>query len=217
MKREERQAGEAPGAEAQDTAERERREARWDFRIRERRRSAEAARSRPVPPRTAPEEPVPAAAERDPVADPVTEPAPEQGRVQGAERPPAAPQPPPDGPVDGPAGDPEEQAMQPTAERAPAAPVPPPRPPAGPEIDAPGVRARWRDVQGGFVDDPGLSVRDADDLAEEVTAAVIAGIQARRTALRGAWQAPADPDTETLRLTLREYRAFIDRLLDEHA
>ncbi|MFW5417239.1 hypothetical protein J0910_11565 [Nocardiopsis sp. CNT-189] len=200
MKREERQAGEAPGAEAQDAAERERREARWDFRIRERRRSAEAARSRPVPPRTAPEEPVPAA-EREP------EPEPEHG-VQGAERPPAAPQPPPDEPV-------EDPEAEPAAERAPA-PVPPPRAPAGPGIDAPGIRARWREVQGGFVDDPGLSVRDADDLAEEVTAAVIAGIQARRTALRGAWQTPADPDTETLRLTLREYRAFIDRLLDGH-
>ncbi|MBB5435648.1 hypothetical protein [Nocardiopsis composta] len=208
MNREE-QAGEAPGAEAQDTAERERREARWDFRIRERRRSAEAARSRPVPPRTAPEEPVPAA-ERDPApedrAGPAAQAAPERDGAQQAERPPAAPQPPP-----------EKPAAEPEAGPAAAAPVPPPRQPAGPEIDAPGIRARWREVQGGFVDDPGLSVRDADDLAEEVTAAVIATIQARRTALRGAWQPPADPDTETLRLTLREYRAFIDRLLDEYA
>ncbi|MBQ1084243.1 MULTISPECIES: hypothetical protein [unclassified Nocardiopsis] len=76
------------------------------------------------------------------------------------------------------------------------------------------LRERWDEAQGEFVDDPPGSVRAADALASEVADAVIAEIEARRTALRTALE-KADDDTEALRLALRDYRAFVRGLLGD--
>ncbi|MFE9242161.1 hypothetical protein [Nocardiopsis sp. NPDC006938] len=76
------------------------------------------------------------------------------------------------------------------------------------------ARERWDAAQGEFVDDPEGSVRAADALASEVADAVIAEIEARRTALRAALEG-ADGDTEALRLALHDYRAFVRRLTGE--
>ena len=73
------------------------------------------------------------------------------------------------------------------------------------------VHDRWNEAQGEFVDDPPGSVREADALATEVADAVIAEIEARRAALRTAWDNDGG-DTEALRLALRDYRAFVRRL-----
>lgn len=75
------------------------------------------------------------------------------------------------------------------------------------------VRTRWGTVQSDFVDDPAESVRAADSLASEIADAAIAAIQARRTELRAAWQEEKEPDTESLRLALRDYRAFVTHLI----
>ncbi|MBE2997789.1 hypothetical protein IDM40_03560 [Nocardiopsis sp. HNM0947] len=84
-------------------------------------------------------------------------------------------------------------------------------------MDLARVKERWTGAQGGFVDDPAQAVRDADALAAEVAEAVVAGIEERRARLRAVWDAGADtgsgaPDTESLRLVLREYRAYVERL-----
>lgn len=76
------------------------------------------------------------------------------------------------------------------------------------------VRERWDEAQGAFVDDPPGSVRAADALASEVADAVIAEIEARREALRTALE-DADGDTEALRVTLRDHRAFVRGLVGD--
>ena len=84
----------------------------------------------------------------------------------------------------------------------------------GPRGLKPGeVRDRWKEAQGGFVDDPRGAVRDADALAEEVADAVVAELGARRSALRSAWSDGDGSDTESLRLALRDYRSFVDHLV----
>jgi hypothetical protein len=75
--------------------------------------------------------------------------------------------------------------------------------------------ARWRDVQFGFVDDPGTSVRQADELADEVLSAFADALTTRRRELAERWRAQGavPPDTERLRLVVQAYREFVDRLL----
>ncbi|WP_017613757.1 hypothetical protein [Nocardiopsis salina] len=80
-------------------------------------------------------------------------------------------------------------------------------------MDLARVKERWTGAQGGFVDDPEQAVRDADALAAEVAEAVVEGIEERRARLRAVWDAgPGETDTESLRLVLREYRAYVERL-----
>ncbi|GHD27731.1 hypothetical protein [Nocardiopsis kunsanensis] len=80
-------------------------------------------------------------------------------------------------------------------------------------MDPKGLKERWTGTQGGFVDDPARAVREADALAAEVADAVVAGIEARRAQLRAVWDGEgARTDTESLRLVLREYRSYVERL-----
>ncbi|MFC4855410.1 hypothetical protein [Actinophytocola glycyrrhizae] len=69
------------------------------------------------------------------------------------------------------------------------------------------LRERWRELQADFVDDPQRAVREADDVVDEV----LRTITEHRQRLAGEWQ--GDTDTEHLRLAMREYRTFVDRLL----
>ncbi|HEX6472382.1 MAG TPA: hypothetical protein VF069_25035 [Streptosporangiaceae bacterium] len=80
---------------------------------------------------------------------------------------------------------------------------------------ADGFQARWRDVQYGFVDDPRGAVRQADDLADEVLSAFTDALTAHKRALEERWrtQQATQQDTERLRLLIRAYREFVDRLL----
>ncbi|NYH54876.1 hypothetical protein HNR06_004465 [Nocardiopsis arvandica] len=84
-------------------------------------------------------------------------------------------------------------------------------------LDPDGVRQRWIGTQGAFVDDPQESVREADALAAEVAEAVVAAIEERRSVLRAAWSDGEGTDTESLRLTLRDYRSFVKGLLGDTA
>ncbi|MFD3686105.1 hypothetical protein ACFWTE_14940 [Nocardiopsis sp. NPDC058631] len=75
------------------------------------------------------------------------------------------------------------------------------------------VRERWRETQGGFVDDPRRAVQEAEALATEVADALVAEIEARRSALRSAWSDGDGSDTEVLRVALRDYRSFVEELV----
>ncbi|HEV8425840.1 MAG TPA: hypothetical protein VGS14_11740 [Actinomycetes bacterium] len=77
-------------------------------------------------------------------------------------------------------------------------------------LDAGDIRSRFLDIQAGFVDEPRQAVEAAgrfvDDLVQQVTDA----LQGQRHQLTGT---TAEGSTEELRLALRAYRQFVDRLL----
>jgi hypothetical protein len=93
--------------------------------------------------------------------------------------------------------------------------------------DAAEFRSRWQQIQFRFVDDPHGSVTEAADVIAQVTARLEAAIQERQRAieerqraiqkrqrsLRGRWGEGSNADTETLRETLRMYRALLDQLI----
>jgi hypothetical protein len=79
--------------------------------------------------------------------------------------------------------------------------------------DAEGFRSRWTDIQAGFVDDPRHSVEQADGLVAEVIKNLADAFANERTGLEQRWQEGTDPSTEDLRVALRRYRSFFDRLL----
>jgi hypothetical protein len=81
--------------------------------------------------------------------------------------------------------------------------------------EAVAFRARWREVQSDFVDDPEDAVRRADDLASEVLNALIESLNGHKRTLDDRWRTEKDDksDTERLRQALRGYRDFLDRML----
>jgi hypothetical protein len=74
-------------------------------------------------------------------------------------------------------------------------------------------RARWRDVQSEFVDDPQHAVRGAGDLSRDILQALADTIaDAERV---DSWRAEDGTSaTEDLRIALRRYRTLVDRLLE---
>ncbi|MFJ5617545.1 hypothetical protein [Micromonospora sp. NPDC093243] len=77
---------------------------------------------------------------------------------------------------------------------------------------AQGFRDRWRDVQLRFVDDPRAAAGEAQALVEEAIQALSSALAAQRTSL-GGWQQAGSADTEELRMAVRGYRDFLDRVL----
>ena len=87
--------------------------------------------------------------------------------------------------------------------------------------DAEQYTGQWEQIQFRFVDDPQGSVTEAAQVISQMTAKLEAAIQERQraiqeraTALRGRWGEGSNADTETLRETLRMYRAFMDQLIE---
>ena len=78
---------------------------------------------------------------------------------------------------------------------------------------AQGLRDRWRDLQLRFVDDPRGAANDAQTLVNEAVQALTDALAAQRNDL-GGWQATQSGDTEQLRMVVRRYREFLNRLLD---
>ena len=71
-------------------------------------------------------------------------------------------------------------------------------------------RTRWDTVQIGFVDDPRRAVQQADELVAQVMKSLAQSFTRQRE------QVEADvgrSDTESLRVALRGYRSFFERLL----
>ena len=76
-----------------------------------------------------------------------------------------------------------------------------------------GLRSRWTEVQSAFVDDPRDCVQKADGLVSDVVDKLTAGFANARAKLEEQWSRGEEVSTEDLRLALRRYRDFFERLL----
>src|SRR5262245_14800477 len=74
-------------------------------------------------------------------------------------------------------------------------------------------RSRWLAIQSKFVDDPSDSVKQADDLVADVIKNVTMNFANRRVSLEKQWNGGDNTSTEDLRIALKQYRSFFDRLL----
>ena len=75
------------------------------------------------------------------------------------------------------------------------------------------LRPRWSQVQASFVDAPRQAVEDADKLVADAMRRLAEAFASTRADLERDWDRGEDVSTEDLRLALRRYRAFFDRLL----
>jgi hypothetical protein len=75
-------------------------------------------------------------------------------------------------------------------------------------------RSHWRAVQTAFVDDPRTAVEDADALVARVMKELAETFAQERSQLESQWGRGDDVSTEDLRIALRRYRSFFDRLLE---
>jgi hypothetical protein len=73
-------------------------------------------------------------------------------------------------------------------------------------------RERWREVQLRFVDDPRAAAGDAQRLVEEAVESLARALAEQKDKL-GDWNSGDASDTENLRVAVRRYRDFLDRLL----
>jgi hypothetical protein len=76
-----------------------------------------------------------------------------------------------------------------------------------------GLSARWDSVQAAFVDDPRECVQKADGLVSDVMDQLTAGFSDTRARLEERWARGEDASTEDLRVALKQYREFFQRLL----
>jgi flagellar hook-length control protein FliK len=109
-------------------------------------------------------------------------------------------------------------AEAPTAPESPAAEAP--AAPATPDDAAPAsllgslnageIRGRFLDIQAGFIDEPRQAVEEAGRFVDDLLRQVAETLHQQRGQLTGATD---EASTEDLRLALRAYRQFVDRLL----
>jgi hypothetical protein len=74
-------------------------------------------------------------------------------------------------------------------------------------------RSRWSAIQGRFVDQPRQSVQQADALVAELMMQLEQTFQRERVSLESQLDKADRISTEELRLALRRYRSFFERLL----
>jgi hypothetical protein len=74
-------------------------------------------------------------------------------------------------------------------------------------------RSQWDVVQRGFVDDPQEAVRAGDELVAQVIKSLAESFSDQRSSLEGEANQADQSSTENLRLALRRYRSFFERLL----
>jgi hypothetical protein len=75
------------------------------------------------------------------------------------------------------------------------------------------LRARWDRIQTEFVDQPRAAVEKADTLVGDVMQRLADGFSQERTRLEREWDRGDSVSTEDLRVALKRYRTFFDRLL----
>ena len=75
------------------------------------------------------------------------------------------------------------------------------------------LRHQWETIQIGFVDEPRRSVEDADSLVAQAMKRVAEVFAEERAQLERQWSQGQDVSTEDLRVALKRYRSFFDRLL----
>lgn len=85
--------------------------------------------------------------------------------------------------------------------------------PLFPESELGESRRRWQDIQASFVDDPRVAVRRADELVASLMTRLAQVFADERGKLEHEWDKGENVSTEDLRLALRRYRSFFDRLL----
>ena len=118
----------------------------------------------------------------------------------------------------------EPRAQSPEPEQRAAEPAPNVEPQAAPRAEAERaglfegdrfkeLQRRWTDIQATFVDDPKAAVKSADSLVDEVIRYLSALFSDERSKLERQWDSNADVSTEDLRVAIRRYRAFFERLL----
>ncbi|MFD3562918.1 MULTISPECIES: hypothetical protein [unclassified Streptomyces] len=74
-------------------------------------------------------------------------------------------------------------------------------------------RSRWGEIQSKFVDDPRDAVHSADALVADVMQTLASTFADRKQELEEQWSRGERADTEDLRVALRHYRSFFNRLL----
>ena len=74
-------------------------------------------------------------------------------------------------------------------------------------------RSCWDAVQISFVDDPRLAGQQADELVAQVMKSLAETFSSERTKLEAQVDLTDKASTENLRLVLRRYRSFFERLL----
>jgi hypothetical protein len=79
--------------------------------------------------------------------------------------------------------------------------------------DTQDFRSRWEKIQIGFVDEPRKAVEQADELVASAIKRLAEVFAAERNKLEGEWDKSDNVSTEDLRVALRRYRSFFDRLL----
>jgi hypothetical protein len=111
-----------------------------------------------------------------------------------------------------PAAQPEAPAPTPAA-GAPAAGAPAPGSRASllASIDRDSIRSRFIDIQAGFVDEPRQAVQEAEQFVDELVRRLVDALESERAKLKATIDGGS---TEDLRIALRGYRAFVDRLLN---
>ena len=75
------------------------------------------------------------------------------------------------------------------------------------------LRGRWDAIQVGFVDDPRASVRSADELVGDVMDRLRTSFDEQRARLHQLADDDSEASTEELRLAVKRYRSFFERLL----
>ena len=76
-----------------------------------------------------------------------------------------------------------------------------------------GYRTRWSGIQTGFVDEPRKAVEEADTLVAELMKRLAESFAEERRKLEAEWERSEKVSTEDLRIAMRRYRSFFERLL----
>lgn len=79
--------------------------------------------------------------------------------------------------------------------------------------DTQDFRSRWEKIQIGFVDEPKKAVEQADELVASAIKRLAEVFASERQKLEAEWDKNDNVSTEDLRVALRRYRSFFDRLL----
>jgi hypothetical protein len=74
-------------------------------------------------------------------------------------------------------------------------------------------RGKWHEIQTGFVDEPHQAVERADELVAQLMQQLAQSFSDQRSDLERQWERAEKVSTEDLRLALRRYRSFFERLL----
>lgn len=86
--------------------------------------------------------------------------------------------------------------------------------PLFPDEELSGYRTRWSAIQTGFVDEPRKAVEEADALVAELMKKLADVFSHERGQLEANWDRTDQVSTEDLRIAMRRYRSFFERLLN---